>query len=488
MSAAVASHQSFVWALLLVIGFPGLVILLGEWIYRLQRRGHPLATTLRAVRNLVLPTLVLMLFVQQMLQLPSDHELVKGIQTLFWICVLHAVLSLINSILFERARADTWQARMPKLLIDLFRVSLVLLGGTIVLASVWNADLAGVVTALGVTSIVIGLALQDTLGSIMSGIALLFERPFSVGDWLHVGNLVGQVIDINWRSVRLQTFEREMVVIPHKVISGEILRNFSRPLRIHAERIRIGFSYNDPPNLAKAVLRATALETQGILSNPEPQIFTLSYDDFAITYEIKVFIEDYGHLEEIRDRFMSRVWYAAQRNHLTIPFPIRTLYHFHGPTAQAEGVSKKLTEGLQAMPAFVPLDPSTHVDQLSPGIAFLHFGSGERVVRQGLINKDLYVVIAGQAVMTICDADAQEQTVLSLKAGEFFGEMTLFSGDPSPVSITAVEDLEVMRLSATVVDQMIERQPSFAREISQILETRRQAVQATHQAVEVPHP
>jgi small-conductance mechanosensitive channel len=61
--------------------------------------------------------------------------------------------------------------------------------------------------------------------------------------------------------VRLLSLEREMVVIPHKFISSEVIRNFSKLTSIHAERIRIGFSYNDPPNLARQVLKAAALET-----------------------------------------------------------------------------------------------------------------------------------------------------------------------------------------------------------------------------------
>ncbi len=292
--------------------------------------------------------------------------------------------------------------------------------------------------------------------------------------------MVGQVIDINWRAVRLQTFEREMVIIPHKLISSEIIRNFSQPLRLHAERIRIGFSYNDPPNLAKQVLHATALETQGILLQPEPQIFTVSYDDSAITYEVKFFIQDYGDLEEIRDRFMSRVWYAAQRNNLTIPFPIRTLYNFHGPTSRTEGTAKKFTESLQSIPAFVPLARSETSESLSEGITLQHFGIGEQVVRQGYVSNALYIIVSGQAIMTVTDA-GEERDILPLKAGEFVGEMTLFSGELSPISVTAVDDLEVMMISATVVNQMIERQPSFAREISQILELRRRSVQSVGQ-------
>jgi small-conductance mechanosensitive channel len=388
------------------------------------------------------------------------------------------VLSLLNVILFEQAEADTWRSRVPKLLVDLARLFLILLGTAFVLATVWNADLAGLVTALGVSSIVIGLALQDTLGSVMSGIALLFERPFSVGDWLEVNGVVGQVIDINWRAVRLLTLEREMVVIPHKLISSEIIRNFTQPTPIHAERIKIGFSYNDPPNLARQVLKSTALETKGILLDPEPDVFTLGYDDSSVTYEVKFFIRDYGDIENIRERFMTRVWYAAKRNNLSIPFPIRTLYHFHGPSTQQKGISKKFAEGLQALPSYVPLNKEQEKMQApSTGINLQHFAAGEKVVRQGHAGDALYIIVSGQAVLTTQDSSRQESEVLWLRSGEFFGEMALFSGEPSTVTITAVNDLEVMKISGQVVNQMIDRQPSFAREIGQVLEIRRRAIQ-----------
>jgi len=475
-------NSLWLWAIALIVGFPLTVVLLGEIIHRLQKSRKPLATTLQIIRNLVLPVLIFLLFTRYVLQLPPSDERVRGIQTLLWIFVIHAALSLLNTVLFEQAKANTWQAKVPKLLIDLSRLFLVLLGTAIVLATVWNADLAGLVTALGVSSIVIGLALQDTLGSVMSGIALLFEQPFSVGDWLQVGDLVGQVIDINWRSVRLITFEREMVIIPHKLISSEVIRNFSRPQPIHAERIQIGFSYKDPPNLAKYVLRTTALETQGILSDPEPYIFTLGYDDSAITYEVKFFIEDYADLEEIRDRFMTRVWYAAQRNNLNIPFPIRTLYHFHGPTSRAEG-SKKFVESLDSIPDFVPLErDQKNLKTLSPEINLKHFGAGECVIQQGCPNNALYIVIVGEATMTVIDQNGYEQEVLQIKTGEFFGEMTLFSGEASMISVIATQDLELMMISANEVDKMIDRQPNFSREISQVLEIRRRAVYNALQA------
>jgi small-conductance mechanosensitive channel len=472
----------WLWGVGLTVGFPLLAIVLGELIHRLQRRGLAVASTLRLVRDVLLPMLVLLLFLEHLLGLDPATRLFKSVETIFWVCVIHAALSLLNVVLFEQAEADTWRSRVPKLLIDLARLFLILLGTAFVLATVWKADLAGLVTALGVSSIVIGLALQDTLGSVMSGIALLFERPFSVGDWLELNGVAGQVIDINWRAVRLLTLEQEMVVIPHKLISGSMIRNFTQPNRIHAERIRIGFSYNDPPNLARQVLKSTALETKGILLEPEPEVYTLNYEDSAVSYEVKFFIRDYGDVERIRERFMTRVWYAAKRNNLTIPFPIRTVYNFHGPSSQQKGIEKKFSESLQAIPAFVPIN--REYDSLAPattGIALQHFAAGEKVIRQGQVGQALYIIVAGLALMSSRNLDGHEREILSLRNGEFFGEMSLFSGEPSMVTVVASNDLEVMKISAATVHQMIDRQPSFAREIGQILEIRRAAIQESSQ-------
>jgi Cyclic nucleotide-binding domain/Mechanosensitive ion channel len=276
-----------------------------------------------------------------------------------------------------------------------------------------------------------------------------------------------------------------MVIIPHKVISGEIIRNFSRPLPLHAERVKVGFSYSDPPNLARHVLKSTALATQGILVNPEPQILTLSYDDSSITYEVKFYVDNFAEIEDIRSRFMSRVWYAAQRNNLNIPFPIRTLYHFHGPTAQQGSTNKKFAESLQALPAFVPIDRENgdRLQNSSEDVTLQHFGIGETVIRQGYPSNSLYIIVSGHAALTLVDDEGIDHSILSLSAGEFFGEMVLFSGDPSPISVTAVNDLEVMMISADEVNQMIARQPSFAREIGQILEVRRRAIAAVQQTI-----
>jgi small-conductance mechanosensitive channel len=256
--------ENFRWAAALVVGFPVVMLALGETVIRLRRRGKPIAATLSIVRNLVLPVLALLILMTKIIGLSAEERAVHVVETLLWIFILHAGLSFINDVVFAGARADSWQSRVPKLLIDLVRLILVLLGGAMVLSWVWEANLASVVTALGVGSIVLGLALQEPLGNVFSGIMLMFERPFVLADWIRFGGTLGKVVEINWRAVHLETLDEEVLIVPNSELSKGSFTNLSRPSRNHEERIDLCFSQDDPPNAVKRVLVDTATAIDGV--------------------------------------------------------------------------------------------------------------------------------------------------------------------------------------------------------------------------------
>lgn len=471
------------WALTLAIGFPVVELVLGEVIHTLKQQGKPLASTLRIIRNLLIPTLVLLLFLTDILQLDADGKVVKFVETLFWICTIHASLSLVNVVIFLETEADsnsdsqtdTWQSRIPKLFRDLARFFLVMVGTTIVLSATWEIDLAGLVTALGVGSIVLGLALQDTLGSIVSGIALLFERPFNVGDWLKVGEAVGKVTDINWRAVRLETIDNYQINVPHLIIGKETITNYSEPIRAHEVEVFLRFSFSHPPNLVKQVLKATALSTPGVLAEPEVEVETAAYEDFGISYRVTFYIEEYQHQLRIRDEFQTRVWYANQRYNLRIPFPTREIYQAENPKAYAEKTSSQVTKSLESIPVLVRMEPDSLAD-LARGAILHNFAAGEEVIGEGEPVKALHLILAGKASITVKTESGQSQEIFALSRGDFFGEMALFTGQPSTVSIRAIEDLEVILIYSDIATVLIERKPSLAREIGQIMEARSKVV------------
>lgn len=467
------------WALILAIGFPILEIGIGEFIHNLERRNSPLASTLKNLRNLVIPTFAILLFLKNVLKLEAGNNQVKLVETLFWIFLLYSIISLINAVLFAGKKDEnSWQARIPKLFRDLARFILVLMGTALVLSFVWDIDLAGLITALGVGSIVLGFALQDSIGSIFSGIMLLFERPFHVGDWLKVGEISGQVTDMNWRSVHIETEERYLVVLPHLYLAKEVIHNYSRPFLVHEHEIQMRFSFDHPPNLVKQVLKAAALSTPGVLSDPAPEIETKDYAEYGILYNVVIYMKDFGERDNISDEFRTRVWYAAKRYNLRIPYPTREVYQVD--TARQDTVASEFTKNLQSMPVLIGME-SESLESIAQGAILHNFAAGEVVIKEGDRVKALHLIIAGKAALSVTDELGKNQEILTIERGEFFGETAMFTGEPSKVTITAVEDLEVILIYAEMANMMVERQPSLAREIGQVMEARRKAVIAAKQ-------
>ncbi len=468
---------SFIWGLVLIIVFPLLILVLGEILLRLRKRNHSIAATLQIVRNLVLPSWALFILLNKVLGLPGDRPIIQIVETLIGVCAIHAVLSLANALLFGEIKVGTWQSKIPKLFRDLIRFFLIAIGTALVLSVVWNADLGGFIAAFGVGSIVLGLALQDTLGNLFSGIALLFERPFNLGDWLEFNGLKGKVVEINWRSVHLLTRELELLIIPNAILAKEVLRNYHLPQKLHVEPVDIGFSYNDPPNKVKQVLKETALATKGVLDKPEPVIQTIDYGDSSINYRVRLFLTDYDKVPQIRDEFITRIWYAANRYDLNIPFPIRTLYHQHPIKFKPDELLARFVDYLRSFPSFVSIDQEI-LEKLAQDALLKHFGTGEPVINRGIKHTGLYLIIAGQAKISVQNNSGTEIEIVTLSRGEFFGEMALLtqSNLSSSLLVTAIEDLEVMILKTETLQLILDRVPRLAQEIGAVIETRRKAI------------
>jgi hypothetical protein len=110
---------------------------------------------------------------------------------------------------------------------------------------------------------------------------------------------------------------------------------------------------------------------------------------------VRFFIDDYARQQEINDEFMTRVWYAAKRNGLTIPFPTQTSFEYHQEMPAPTAVEAP-SDVLARVPIFVPLAPA-ELASLARTCARLDFGRGERIVHQGEPGDALYVVLAGTA-------------------------------------------------------------------------------------------
>jgi small-conductance mechanosensitive channel len=456
--------NSLVWALGLIAGIPLSLVVLSEAIVRLRRKGMPLEAPLRSVRSLVLPTLALLLLLVYVMEWDGDSIAVRVVQTLLWIFVLNASLSFLNAVLFGSAREGTWQANVPKLLRDLSRFFLVLIGVGVILSTVWGMDVGRLAAALGIGSLVLGLALQEPLGNLFSGVMLLFERPFVVGDWVRIGGDVGKVVEINWRAVHvLVGGGNEILVVPNSTLAKGNFGNISRPTRRHTESVALAFGGDAPPNRVKRVLRETALRTAGVLSDRPPSVLLVGYEGGATTYRVSFVVVDYAQAPAARDEFLTRVWYTAQRHGLTLA----------GAAPEAGPGGAVRAEAARAFPQF----GLANLADLDRAVV-KRFARGERVVAAGEPLHGLHLIVSGTVGLSVRDASGGERDVATLAPGEYFGEKTFLSGHTSDMTATALEDVELVVLDEDAVDRLLDQHPGLAHEFGAVLESRRRAAQA----------
>ena len=462
------SEHWFRWAIGLAVAFPLVAILLGEVAVALQRVRHPLGKPILLIRNVVLPVMVLWLFVTQ---IAYDHVaptsiLAKGIATTFYLLSLLGLLGLLNVLVFRTAEAESWQAKVPDLFLDLSRFIMVLIGTAIVLSTVWGADLGGLLAALGVGSIVVGLALQETLGNVFSGIAILFEQPYKEGDWVRVDDWFGKVETINWRTTRLTTYSRDTVVIPNGKMASSVLMNESGNGADGFEKIEIGFSYDNPPNFVKQVLLDTVSTTELVRTEPPPQVFTKEYGDSAIVYEIRFAVKDMQTLPAVKDAVSTRLWYAAKRNGLNIPFPIRTVFNYDGKDADEQSDAEVHEAGSATVSSVLPIDS---VESFSEGVTIKRFGQGETIIHVGNSVRVLYLIVSGTVSQTVRFAGRRHE-VRELGAGELFGAAEVLRSMDSKTQTVAARDVVVVLIARDVAMKLVSTKPGFARQLEETIE------------------
>lgn len=310
------------WSLILLLGFILFYFLTGIIIKKRGRLNRPTVAP-RIMRYFLLPTLFIYLVCVLVIDLPRTFFIIKIAETLLIILSISFLLNLINHLLFSDDNIISLKHTIPKLGRDIIHFTLVTIASAFALSFIWGIPLVSLLTALGVGSFVVGLALQEPLGNLFNGLALLMAKPFQKGDWVQIGEESGKILEFNWRSVKMVNRFNELIIIPNNLLGKEQIKNFSRPSRVHAELITIGFSYNDDPKKVKKVLLEIALKTEGILPTPESVPLTMSYDDFYITYGLKFYINDFEDLIVLKDRIMTQIYEAAAINKLKIPFPIR---------------------------------------------------------------------------------------------------------------------------------------------------------------------
>jgi CRP-like cAMP-binding protein len=226
-------------------------------------------------------------------------------------------------------------------------------------------------------------------------------------------------------------------------------------------KVSIGFSYDAAPNVVRDMLVEAALATPGILSTPAPDPRTLEFGAYAVQYELRVFISAYDDFVTVRNELMTRIWYAARRRGIAIPYPITTLYKTEVPYAPTTDDSGGLVFSLLGkVPLFTSLNESDRA-VLGHQVKIEQYGKGEFLMREGEVGDSFFLIVDGDCTVIVGTQDGRTVPAAILQRGEICGEMSLLAGTVRIASVQARSDVSVARISKDALTVLLSRRPEL---------------------------
>lgn len=340
-----------------------------------------------------------------------------------------------------------------------------------------DVNLGALFTTSAIFGVILGLALQDTLGNFFAGISLQADRPFQVGDVITVGQKhTGVVEEITWRAVKIRTFQNHIIEINNSTAAKEPLEVCPR-VNLNARLIFFNTLYTDSPAKTIHVVREAVREADNVSQMITPIVRIRDLGESGVDYELKYWLEDYAKYNDTDALVRQRIWYAFRRARLNFAYPTRTL-HVERPAkiGVQNGEGEIIVDRLSAVDIFAPL--SVEETSMLAQAAVSHvFAPGETVIRAGDPGSSMFVVHNGRVCVQINDK-GKLRTVATLNEGDFFGEMALLTGEPRTANVVAMEETEVLEIGHKAMKGVFETNPGLVESLSYIIVERRQALAA----------
>ena len=414
----------------------------------------------------------------------SADTIVNVIKLLLVGIVGYFFVRALNSIFFGLA---FWLKRIdaPTLIRNIFTIVaftiLFLIAFTFIFPDV---NLGALFTTSAIFGVILGLALQDTLGNFFAGISLQADRPFQVGDVITVGaqRHTGVVEEISWRALKIRTFTNHVVLIANSNAAKEPIEVCPRD-NLNARLVFFNTLYTDSPAKTIHVVREAVREADNVSEKISPIVRIRNLGDNGVDYEVKYWLIDYAKYNDTDALIRQRIWYAFRRAGLNFAFPTRTLHieRRSGPEVR-DGDGGAIAERLSAVDIFAPLS-ADETTMLAQAAVSHVFAPGETVIRAGDPGSSMFVVHKGRVRVQVSE-NGRPRTVATLNEGDFFGEMALFTGEPRTANVLALEETEVLEIGHAAMKRVFDTNPDLVESLSFIMAERRQGLASQSDAAD----
>ncbi len=377
----------------------------------------------------------------------------------------------------------------PRIIEDVVILVLYVIYGFVQLRGA-GVDLSSIVTTSAILTAVLAFAMQDTLGNLLGGLAIQIDNTIQVGDWVAVDGLQGQVRDIRWRSTLIETRNWETAVIPNsQIMKGrvQILGKREGQPRQWRRSLRFMVDPRVPPARVIATINEEMRDVPiaNVARLPAPNTvlhgFVMGNLEYDLRYWLLELLED-----EITDSMVRVHLFATlQRAGIRIAEEQRTIHAVSRDEAHADAVRKReigrRLEMLRGVDLFTVLSED-EMTEIAERLQYAPFARGDIITKQGSVAHWLYLIMFGEAEVRYEPEHSAPQLISTLRAGQFFGEMALLTGDTRSATVMAKTDVECYRLERQAFQGLLLKRPEIAEGMSRIIATRRPDLEKVREA------
>ena len=369
------------------------------------------------------------------------------------------------------------QRPMPKIIRDVLQV-FVYVGIAFVTLPLLGLEPGQVLTTSALLTAVIGLSMQETMGNLVAGLAIQAQRPFGVGDWIKFDQderLTGRVTEINWRATKVITDEDVEVIIPNGTLAKVPIQNYTQPKPVNRRTVLVQGPYEAPPLKVISAIMDGLRGCPELVTKPGPEVLLRNFDDSGIEYWVRYHIRNFARRRQIDSTVRIRIWYALQREGISIPFPIRDVRHRDVASEAREASIASLADRRRVLTTidFLAEVPGEVLDLLASKVRVELYAGGEEIICQGAEGDELFIVHHGE-VSVLLGADLQRATeVARLGPGKVFGEMSLLTGEQRSATVVAAGPSELFVIGHDDLRALFEMEPQLPERFAEVIARRR---------------
>ncbi|HQX54730.1 MAG TPA: mechanosensitive ion channel family protein [Pyrinomonadaceae bacterium] len=397
----------------------------------------------------------------------------RTIKVIVWMFLIISVVRLFDYIVFNAVLKNYGQPELSSLLRNVISIVIYIVAFFVIFKSQYpSIDLGAVFTTSTILGIVIGLALQDTLGNLFAGLAMQADQPFQVGDILNISNRgIGSVESVSWRGVKIRTFDHKLLVISNSVLGKETIEVAPKD-NLNARAVFFGTLYHHSPAKTIQLVRDAVRQVENVSPKLKPVVRIRNLGENGLDWEVKYWVVDYKKYSDTDALIRQRIWYVFQRENIHFPFPTRTVHIEPKPEVQpVKELINSRFERLSRIAIFSPLS-DVETEKLAAASKVKVYAPGEPIVRIGQEGNSMFVIIRGSVDVEIPNG-AGYQVISSLGENDFFGEMSLLTGQPRSATVSATEETEVMQIGKNAIRPIFEANPDVVNSIVEIIDERR---------------